>query len=89
MSILVICLYLQRLRYFVALDTIKNLSFMKEISSDELLTLLDCLCDSYKKTSVVFVSGSSSEIVDDQGADLLRLIHRVTCELVSRIELPF
>lgn len=62
---------------------------MKALSSDELLTLLEVLSDVYKKTSVVYVSGSDREIVDDKGADLLRLIRSVSSELVSRIGLPF
>ena len=62
---------------------------MESLSTDLLLQLLEILCERYKVTSVYLKENSDREIVDDQGADLLRLIYLCVDQLVNRIELPF
>ena len=62
---------------------------MKDLCSDLLLAQLEFLMSAYKETDINFVDGSTTSVVDDRGADLLRLLNVVTSELVARIDLPF
>lgn len=60
---------------------------MDKLSNSELLLLLKLLCCDFDPSKFTFKDDGS--LVDDDSADLLRLLHLVSFELSSRIDLPY